>query len=604
MPQTNFVGFDLETTGLEPFRCGITSVAYCPINQEPKGALYPSKQILKQLLDKFSYEGSTVCGWNIKFDIAFLIAAGLEHEVMQVKWLDGMLLWQHLTMEPESDKVKGKKKSYSLESAMKEFYPDFADFKEFKDFDDVGEGLLRRNKEDARYTVLLTKYFLDQLTPKQKIAALIERQCIPMVAKTVVQGLNLDPQALKILKVDLGLMKLQAESDLLQTHPEIADYDLNSPKQLADLLYNRWGIKCMKTTPKGSPSTDKEVLYELSLTDPRAAQLQAVRDCTNALSKFVESPMKSLEYNGDGKTRPDPRIFGTYTGRMTYSSKQGRGKAQVDTGIALHQWRRGAEYRSVITAPEGYTIVEHDFSGQEFRWMAVASNDPTMLSLCAPGEDAHGYMGSRVGQVDYHELLKKVHEGDPDAKSLRNLGKFANLSFQYRISAKQATVKARVNYGLDVREAFVTQMKDQYLATYSGVPAYWKSAIMRSKNCGYAETYAGRRVQLRGAWAGPGAWQSESTAINYPIQGTGADQKYLALAVMKTHMNTFGASLYFELHDGLYSIVPDDKAEAFADFFTQCLSNLPYKVAWGVDLPVQFPVDCKIGKSWGSLKSR
>jgi len=128
---------------------------------------------------------------------------------------------------------------------------------------------------------------------------------------------------------------------------------------------------------------------------------------------------------------------------MTYSSKQkaktlnAKGRevnTERPTGIALHQWPRGKDFRRQISAPPGYTLCEFDFAGQEFRWMAVASEDETMLGLCAPGEDAHGYMGSRIGGVDYRQLVAGVKDGDGFYKNLRTVGKLANLSLQYRTS--------------------------------------------------------------------------------------------------------------------------------------------------------------------------
>ena len=94
----------------------------------------------------------------------------------------------------------------------------------------------------------------------------------------------------------------------------------------------------------------------------------------------------------------------------------------------------------------------------------------------------------------------------------------------------------------------------------------------------------------------------ESTAINYPIQGTGADQKYLALAVLRTLLPKYDAKFYFELHDGLFIIIPDQHVAKAVPEIQRRLSNLPYKEAWGVTLPIQFPTDAKTGKTWGDLK--
>lgn len=170
------------------------------------------------------------------------------------------------------------------------------------------------------------------------------------------------------------------------------------------------------------------------------------------------------------------------------------------------------------------------------------------------------------------------------------------------MSAKTATVKARVDYELDVDEMFIQQILATYKQSYPGVPLYWTNQIFKCRQLGYAETYAGRRVQLTGSWAGRDAWPMESTAINYPIQGTGGDQKYLALAVARNLLPKFGGYFYYELHDGIFFIFPNDKALSAAAEFKRVLSALPYKQVWGVDLPIAFPVDAKLGPSWGDLK--
>ena len=275
--------------------------------------------------------------------------------------------------------------------------------------------------------------------------------------------------------------------------------------------------------------------------------------------------------------------------------------ADLQTGFALHQMKRGKDFRRLISAPEGYLLCEFDFARQEFGWMAVASGDETMLSLCAPGEDAHSYMGAQIAQVDYHSLIQQVKAGDAHAALQRKLGKLSNLSFQYRVGYKTATTKARVDYELDISESEVKHLLAVYKQTYSGVPEYWGSQIQKCKRLGYAETFAGRRVQLKGNWAGKEAWPLESTAINYPIQGTGGDQKYLALAVARNLLPEFSGYLYYELHDGLFFIFPQAKAVQASEVFLDKLSNLPYKQAWSVDLPIKFPVDAKIGGSWGDL---
>ena len=277
--------------------------------------------------------------------------------------------------------------------------------------------------------------------------------------------------------------------------------------------------------------------------------------------------------------------------------------AEFQIGWALHQMKRDPAYRSVVVAPEGYTIVEFDAAGQEFRWMAIQSGDQVMLQLCLPGEDPHSFMGSRIDRsFEYRELITAVHEGDKDAKRIRMSGKVGNLSLQYRTSARTFYVRARVDHGMAITMAEAEHTHFVYHKTYQGIRRYWERSINKSRQLRYAETLGGRRVQLTGDWNGPDKWSLGSTAINYPVQGTGADQKTLALSVLRDYIISVGAYFMFDLHDGLYFAVPDDKLWQFIETCQQLLNNLPYKRAWGMTPPIPMPWDCKAGKSWGSLK--
>ena len=383
---------------------------------------------------------------------------------------------------------------------------------------------------------------------------------------------------------------------------------LASPIKLRKLLYEDWGLTPVKFTEKGASSTDRDALSMLAPIDPRADYLNRYREAKNNRTKFAQGTIKSLEYNGDGCVRPSAKVYGTYTGRMTYGSKVGRGKDERPTGVALHQWKRSKEFRDLIEVPEGYTLLEFDFAGQEFRWMATLSGDPTMLNLCMPGEDAHAYMGAKVAGWSYDDIRRVLSKDDDPrykvAKDNRQLGKVANLSLQYRTGPSALIRVARVGYQMDLQEYQAKAIHGTYRTTYPMVGRYWKEQIRTARETGIATTIAGRQVHLGlgSTWAEELKWGLESTSINFPIQGSGADQKYLALAVLKDYLPKVNGRFYFELHDGLFVIIPDRYAMTAYYEIKQLLDNLPYKRAWGVNLPVQFPVDGKMGKTWGSLK--
>jgi DNA polymerase I-like protein with 3'-5' exonuclease and polymerase domains len=96
-------------------------------------------------------------------------------------------------------------------------------------------------------------------------------------------------------------------------------------------------------------------------------------------------------------------------------------------------------------------------------------------------------------------------------------------------------------------------------------------------------------------------WSVESTSINFPVQGTGADQKYLALLAATPVLNQYGAQFLFDLHDGLYFIVPKEHTDRFIEDMHSTLCNLPYEKAWGFVPPIPLPFDCKVGTTWGNL---
>jgi DNA polymerase-1 len=225
-----------------------------------------------------------------------------------------------------------------------------------------------------------------------------------------------------------------------------------------------------------------------------------------------------------------------------------------------------------------------------------------MQALCMPGEDPHSFMGARIAGDEYRELIRRVHDGDKTAKEHRQLGKVGNLSLQFRTSARKLRKVARVDYGIDLHLDTAQRVRTTYLNTYTHVPVYWAQQIQKTKRLGYVETLAGRRVQVEGNWDGEFGWSMGSTAINYRIQGTGADQKYLALAVLRPVLREFAMHFAWDLHDGIYFYVPRTQLLRAVPRIRALLNALPYKQAWGLQPPIPLTWDCKVGRTWGSLQ--
>lgn len=620
---TKVIAFDFETSGtlpeyaLQPWRyvtgdawvTSISIIRYVRGRLVPWGSkLWPTQADMRFMLQAAIANDLTVVVWNGVFDIAWLIAYGCGDLVHKVRWLDGMLLWRHASIEPEYELNRAKKKSYSLKAAVANFVPSQAGYEQGIDFHSTDPTELAKlqkyNDQDSVYTWAFSKIFWGDLTDRQRSTALIEAESLSLLAEANLRGMPVDVLATKELAAKLE----QTAKDMLEKLAPhgVTETIVRSPMQLSKLMFDDWKLPVLKETTtktgKVNRSTDKEVLHELSFIDDRAASLRLYREALNNRTKFADTPLLSAIYNGDWCSRPSAIPFGTYSGRMTYGSKQGKNKDERQTGFALHQEKRGSEYRNIIMTPPGYTLMEFDAAGQEFRWMAVLADDPTMLQICLPGEDMHAYMGSQIVGCDYRALQVAAKVKDSQEEKDRYLGKVANLSLQYRTFPKKLRSVARVQYNIPMELPEAQRIHRTYQRTYTKVPQYWERQIRLTKSRGYVETLSGRRVQVVGDWDGPNGWSMESTSLNYPVQGTGADQKYLALSVIKPFLTEIGGFFAWDLHDGIYLWIPDAMVEIAARGIKRLLDTLPYEQAWGFSPPIPLPWDCKYGKSWGGLK--
>ena len=612
------IAFDVETSGLlpeyalQPWRVDsgeawLTSCAW----QVSKGVdvfnpdlldhtKEPDVEAIRQTLKEAAINSVRIAAWNAPFDAAWLIALGLRDEVFACQWIDVMLMYKHLYQQATH---VTNKRSFSLKAGVAHFYPSQAGYEDDVDFHDTSPESLAKlrayNKKDCIFTEALAQKFWLMMSPEMRKVVLVEAATIPLAADSLYNGIRIDLEAAKELKKDLKREANVAIVKLSLDDPRVTPKVLASPQQLGELLFQQWRLPIYSSTPTGFPSVDKLALKTLAAKDERAAQVYTYREATMNAKKFADGAITSCKYNEGDITHPAFRIFGTYTGRGTYSSRQGKGKSERPTGVAIHQWKRDQRFRKLITVPEGFKLLEFDFAGQEYRWMAVESNDPTMLGLCQPGEDAHSFMGSKFSGVQYKELQAAVAVGNPEAKKTRQLGKVANLSLQYRTSAPKLVTMALAQHNVVLSGQQAAKLHRLYRTTYPGVEKYWERQQNFVRTHRYVRNMLGRQVMLGPNHVG---WADESTAVNFPIQSMGADQKYLALLVAKNMLSKYGGYFYLELHDGLFFVIPDDKAETALYEMGVELSNLPYKDVFNLDLPIQFPVDAKIGPSWGELK--
>ena len=616
-----WIGYDIETSGTDPeyalqpwrVREGSAEITLsCAWSRDYSDVQITSHELI---LDNLRQSKQYVATWNGVFDLAWLYAAELD--TSGIVWFDVALLWKWSDNSQRTQHI-----SRSLASGAKTFLKDWDQLETFlKIKDEViepgadPEYWRSRVILDAQATALIAEKIWVMLTDKQKRAAIIQATTLPTIAASWVNGIVLDLERIKDSEPTIIKEMLELEVKLGLTHKEWIPYVeqnglaayipnkiLSSPKKLANLVYSDWKLPCTRFSKKlRDPSADKTALTYLADLDDRILDILTWRSLNTIRSKFVAGPLKAAEYLGNNITHSQPRVFSTYTGRMTYSSKQGKAKI----GIPIHQTPRKKEIRKYVVAPPGNYIVEFDASGQEMRGMAVMSQDETMIQLFnskPPYDDGHSLTGAAIGGMDIDEFLAAKAAGDlriTGPNGLRHMGKFYNLSIAYRTGLKTLRLNARVQYGLNLDATTTKKNRKATLNLYPGIKEYWKTAPKLAEIMGYAETIAGRRFGITN-YSDDYIWSSESSAINFPIQGMGADQRDLAIAVLIATYPDMRDKFYFDLHDGMYWIIPKNYPTSYVAGMLKTLNSIDYKKYWNVDLPIPYVWDCSFGPDWGS----
>ncbi len=554
---------------------------------------------LPDLLDALA--GKEVVAHYAVFDVAWLIAAAGIDKVARIKWRDSALLGKWIN---NGQSAEAEKRSYSLKALCADYLPSHPRIREFLDvkdeYHDAGEDYeywLNRGKLDALMTLELYKTMMSIMPEAQINGYMIEQDAIVPVANSWLVGIPLDKQGAEELKPRITKAKAAISKKL-----GIAETVFTSPKQLSAYLYGKLGLPPISFTKTGAASTSaddlKMLAYRLAGTK-EGDIVQAVLDFKQVRtleSKFINGILDVCDYNGVSSNHSSPRMFGTYTGRFTYSSKTL--KTIYRPGIATHQLPRKGPTRKLLIAPPGRMIGELDAAAQELRGIALESRDIKLIEGFNNGMDLHAAMAADIAGEGYESFNRRYHEGAEDAVNYRYAGKLLNLSCQYRIGSKSLAHKFFTTYGIVVSQSQAAAYLNLYKRRYKGVKEYWDKAIHKARQNGYAETIAGRRYEINN-WSSK-KWQSESSAINFPVQGFGADHKSLAIAALFKQFPE--AHFMLDLHDGLFYSVPEHNGKELLLAMRDYISNLPYSDIWGAEVPIKLPFDAQLGKSFGDIK--
>ncbi|HMT80541.1 MAG TPA: DNA polymerase I [Azonexus sp.] len=381
-------------------------------------------------------------------------------------------------------------------------------------------------------------------------------------------GILIDSAVLSRQSHEMGqkIMTLEAQAYELAGQP----FNLASPKQLADILFEKLGLPVKKKTPTGGPSTDEEVLSELALDYPLPKLLLEHR----SLSKLKGTYTDKL-----------PRMINPTTGRVHTSFAQ----AAVVTGRLASsdpnlqnipvRSEEGRKIRTAFIAAPGSSIVSADYSQIELRIMAHLSGDEGLLHAFSRGEDVHKATAGEIFGVTPLEV-------GPDQ---RRVAKSINFGLIYGMSAFGLARQL----GLE-RSAAQTYI-DRYFARYPGVARYMEEAREMARQKGYVETAFGRRLwfpEIRSS-NGNRRQGAERAAINAPMQGTAADLIKLAMIAVQNWLekSALKSKLVLQVHDELLLEVPDNE-------LMEIRTHLPRLMAQVAELKVPLVVEVGVGPNW------
>ena len=346
------------------------------------------------------------------------------------------------------------------------------------------------------------------------------------------------------------------------------EFNLNSPKQLGEALFEKLGIPAKKKTKSGY-STSADVLEELADEYPVVADILEYRTVAKLKSTYCDGLVACIAE--DGRIHSTLNQKETRTGRIS-STEPNLQNIPVRKPL-------GSELRKFFVAKDGYTLIDADYSQIELRVLAHMANDANMIEAFRSGEDIHRVTASQVFGVPFMDVTP----------TMRSRAKAVNFGIVYGIGAFSLAKD------IGVTRAEASQYIDGYLANFSGVDNYMKNVILEAKNDGYVKTLYERRRYLPELTSSNHMLRAfgERVARNMPIQGTAADIIKIAMVKVYNRLEAEGldAKLIMQIHDELIVEAREDQAETVCAIVKEEMEN-------ACALSVDLLSDAHIGKTW------
>ncbi len=430
--------------------------------------------------------------------------------------------------------------------------------------------------ETAVYAAYLPAAFakMNVMTDENNQSRLLEEIELPLarvLASMEKEGFLVDAEGIKNFGIDMQERIEKLASEIFEEAGY--EFNLNSPKQLGEALFEKMGLPAKKKTKNGY-STNAEVLEGLAAEYPVVAKILEYRTYAKLKSTYCDGLLKVI--CDDGRIRSSLNQTETRTGRIS-STEPNLQNIPVRSQI-------GREMRKFFKAKEGCVLVDADYSQIELRVLAHVANDKEMINAFNNGDDIHAITASQV----FNMPLMMV------TPLMRSRAKAVNFGIVYGIGAFSLAKD------IGVSRAEADSYIKGYLAHFSGVGKYMKDIVEKAKENGYVETVFARRRYLPELTSSNAMMRAfgERVALNMPIQGTAADIIKIAMIRVWKKLNEqcFKARLIMQVHDELIVEAPESEAKAVAQIVKNEMEN-------AVKMRVQMLAEVGVGKTWYDSKS-
>ena len=558
----NMVGLSFAT---EPGIAAYVPVAHDYLDAPDQISRERALELLKPLLED---ETLLKVGQNLKYDRGILANYGIELRGIAY---DTML--ESYTL----DSVAGRHDMDSLsERWLKHKTITFEEIagkgKNQLTFNQIAlEEAGRYAAEDADVTLQLHLKMWPKLQKHEgplRIFNEIEMPLVPVLSRVERNGVKIDPAVLHAHSQEIAKRLVELEQKAYEIAGE--EFNLSSPKQLQTILFEKQGIKPLKKTPGGAPSTSEEVLEELALDYPLPKVILEYRGLAKLKSTYTDKlPLMINPKTGRVHTSYHQAV--TATGRLS----------STDPNLQNIPVRNeeGRRIRQAFIAPEDYLIVSADYSQIELRIMAHLSRDEGLLNAFAEGKDIHRATAAEVFGLPLESVSSEQ----------RRSAKAINFGLIYGMSAFGLARQ------LNIPRKEAQKYMDLYFERYPGVLDYMERTRQQAKEQGYVATLDGRRLYLPDIKSSNGARRAgaERAAINAPMQGTAADIIKRAMIAVDEWLESEKprVRMIMQVHDELVFEVHKDDLEAVSKKVHELMEN-------STTLDVPLLVEVGSGENW------